>query len=582
MARRIYAILIAGALLAGAAAAHAQGRIDPEPATGRDARAPVRAKRFMVAAANPHAVRAAAGILRAGGSAVDAAIAAQMVLNLVEPQSSGIGGGTFLLHWNAARRRLTSYDGRETAPKAINPRVFYKLADSRHGFMRAVGSGASVGVPGLVRMAEMAHKRHGKLPWARLFQPAIKLAERGFPVSRRLHILLTYYSMLARDDEARELYFALDGRPKLPGRTIANCAFARTLRQIARGGAAAFYEGAIARDIVAATRTGAGPPGAMTLADLSGYRARARAPVCGLYRGYKVCGMGPPSSGGTTVVQMLGLVERFDLRGPGPWSPRAWHLLGQAGALAFADRNRYLADPDFAAVPVAGLLDRGYIAQRSAGITGLAVKGRAKPGTPPGVRAGSFGDGVSPELPATSHLSIVDAAGNAAAMTSSIEHAFGSRRMVRGFLLNNQLTDFSFHGTRGGRKLANRIEGGKRPRSSMAPTMVFGADGRLVLVIGSPGGSRIIGYVAQRIVAVLDWRMDVQSAIAMGHALSRNNGIELERRTRVARMAGALRRLGNRVRLGDMNSGLHGIQILPDGTLLGGADPRREGVVAGE
>jgi len=580
MRRRILFGAIAALLLAGSAAA--QGRIDPEPATGRDAREPVRAKRFMAAAANPHAVRAAVSILKSGGSAVDAAIAAQLVLNLVEPQSSGIGGGAFLLHWDAGRRTLTSYDGRETAPKAINPRVFYKLAGSRRGFMRAVGSGASVGVPGLVRMLEMAHKRHGKLPWARLFQPAIALAERGFPMSRRLHILLRYYPMLARDDQARELYFALDGRPKLPGRIIANRAFARTLRQIARGGANAFYEGAIARDIVAATRLGAGPPGAMTLADLHGYRARARAPVCGRYRGYRVCGMGPPSSGGTTVIQMLGLVERFDLRGPGPFSPRAWHLLGQASALAFADRNRYLADPDFVPVPVAGLLDRGYIAQRSAGITGLPVKGRAKPGTPPGGRAGRFGDGASPELPATSHLSIVDAAGNAVAMTSSIEHAFGSRRMVRGFLLNNQLTDFSFRAARGPRLVANRIEGGKRPRSSMAPTMVFGADGKLVLVIGSPGGSRIIGYVAQRIVAVLDWRMDVQRAIAMGHALSRNNGIELERRTRTARMAKALRRLGNRVRLGDMNSGLHGIQILPDGTLLGGADPRREGMVGGE
>jgi gamma-glutamyltranspeptidase/glutathione hydrolase len=581
--RRLRRALLAAALiLAGATAAIAQGRIDPEPATGRGAREPVRAKRFMAAAANPHAVRAAVAILKSGGSAVDAAIAAQLVLNLVEPQSSGIGGGAFLLHWDAARRRLTSYDGRETAPKGINPRVFYKLAGSRGGFMRAVGSGASVGVPGLLRMLALAHKRHGKLPWARLFEPTIELSERGFAMSKRLHTLLKYYPKLARNDAARELYFALDGRPKLPGRRIVNRAFARTLRRIARGGADAFYKGPIARDIVAATRVGPGPPGAMTLADLAGYKALARAPVCGRYRGYKVCGMGPPSSGGTTVIQMLGLVERFDLRGPGPWSARAWHLLGQASALAFADRNRYLADPDFVRVPVRGLLDRGYIAKRSASITGLFVKGRAKPGSPPGARADRFGEGVTPELPATSHLSIVDADGNAVSMTTSIEHAFGSRRMVRGFLLNNQLTDFSFRGRRGGRTVANRIEGGKRPRSSMAPTMVFGADGKLVLVIGSPGGSRIIGYVAQRIVAVLDWRMDVQAAVSMGHALSRNRGIELERWTRAARMAGALRRLGNRVRVGDMNSGLHAIQILPDGSLLGGADPRREGIAAGE
>lgn len=581
MGRRLAAATVLCALLAGSAAG-AQSRIDPEPATGRNARAPVTAKRFMAAAANPHAVRAAVAILREGGSALDAAIAAQMVLNLVEPQSSGIGGGAFLLYWDAGRRKLLSYDGRETAPKAINPRVFAKLGGSREGFMRAVGSGASVGVPGLLRMLALAHKRHGKLPWARLFEPAIALARHGFAISPRLHALLKHYPSLARDDGARELYFALDGRPKLPGRVVANKALARTFEAIARDGAKAFYDGAIAEEIVAATRRGPGPPGAMTLADLSGYKALAREPVCGGYRGYRICGMGPPSSGGTTVIQILGLVERFDLKGPGPWSPRAWHLIGQASALAFADRNRYLADSDFVRVPVKGLLDRGYLAQRSATITGLFVKGRAKPGAPPGARAELFGDGMTPELPSTSHLSIVDGAGNAVAMTTTIEHAFGSRRMVRGFLLNNQITDFSFRARRGKRLVANRIEGGKRPRSSMAPTMVFGADGKLVLVIGSPGGSRIIGYVAQRIVAVLDWRMDVQSAIAMGHALSRNHGLELERHTRAARMAGPLRRLGNRVHIGDMNSGLHGIQILPDGTLLGGADPRREGIVDGE
>jgi len=562
--------------------AAAQSRIDPEPATGRNARAPVRAKHFMVAAANPHAVRAAIAVLKSGGSALDAAIAAQLVLNLVEPQSSGIGGGAFLLHWDAGRRKLSTYDGRETAPKTINPRVFHKLAGSRRGFMRAVGSGASVGVPGLLRMLELAHKRHGKLAWARLFEPAIGLARRGFPMSRRLHALLRHYPMLVRDDTARELYFALDGRPKLPGRPVVNRPFAQVLQLIARRGADAFYKGPVARDIVAATRTGAGPPGALSLADLSGYKALERAPVCGGYRGYKVCGMGPPSSGGTTVIQMLRLVERFDVRGPGPRSARLWHLWGQAGALAFADRNRYLADTDFVRVPVRGLLDPGYIAKRSALITGLAVKGRAKPGRPPGLRADRRGAGNSPELPSTSHLSIVDTDGNAVAMTTSIEHAFGSRRMVRGFLLNNQLTDFSFRAKRGGAPVANRVEGGKRPRSSMAPTMVFGADGRLVLVIGSPGGSRIIGYVAQRIVAVLDWRMNVQAAIDLGHVQSRNFGLELESGTRAARLAPALRRIGNRVRVGPMNSGLHAIQILPDGTLLGGADPRREGIAAGE
>ena len=575
------AVALAGVALS-AVQATAQSRIDPEPSTGRGVREPVRARHFMAAAANPHAVRAAVAILRAGGSAVDAAIAAQMVLNVVEPQSSGIGGGAFLLHWERARKKLTSYDGRETAPKAINPRVFRRLGGSRRGFMRAVGSGAAVGVPGLLRMLELAHRRHGKLPWARLFEPAITVAEGGFAMSRRLHALLRRYPMLARDDTAREIYFALDGRPKLPGRRIVNRPLAQVFRRIARRGPDAFYKGSVARDIVAATRFGPGPPGALSLADLANYRALAREPVCGGYRGYKICGMGPPSSGGSTVIQMLGLVERFDVRGPGPTSPRFWHLWGQAGALAFADRNRFLADSDFVRVPVRGLLDPAYIRSRSALITGRPVSGRAKSGRPPGARAENGGDGISPELPATSHVSIIDSNGNAVSMTTSIEHAFGSRRIVRGFLLNNQLTDFSFRASRGPRLLANRIEAGKRPRSSMAPTMVFGADGQLVLVIGSPGGSRIIGYVAQRIVAVLDWKMNVQAAIDLGHVQSRNLGIELESHTRAVRLAPALRALGHRVRIGPMNSGLHGIQVLPDGTLLGGADPRREGIAAGD
>ncbi len=581
--------LATGALAETGAAQFAAklGRANPEPSTGRAARQAVqaqavKAKRFMVAAANPLAARAALAVLKEGGSAVDAAITAQLVLNLVEPQSSGIGGGAFMLHWDARARELTTYDGRETAPKGISPGVFEALAGSRKGFFAAVGSGASVGVPGLLRLLERAHKKHGTLKWKRLFARAIALAEGGFEMSPRLHLLLARFPKLADDPGARALYFGAGGKPKPVGSRIVNRAFAASLRLIAGKGADAFYNGPLAAKIAGATRRPPGHPGTMSTADLAGYRAYARDPVCGRYRGYRVCGMGPPSSGGMTVIQILGILERFDLGALGPASPRGAHLLAEAGSLAFADRNRYIADPDFVFVPVRGLLDRAYIARRSRLIGTRPVLGKTQPGDPPGKRSLLWGDGVSPEQPATSHISVVDGSGNAVSMTTSIEFAFGSRRMVGGFLLNNQLTDFSFRGKRGGRPVANRVEPGKRPRSSMAPTMVFDKGGKLVLVLGSPGGSRIIGYVARTLVAVLDWGLDIQAAIDLGHLQSRNGArVDIEKGTGAQALAGPLRRLGHRVRVTSMNSGLHGIQITETG-LLGGADPRREGVAVGE
>ncbi len=558
------------------------GEAKSGPPAVRAAPKAARAKRFMVSAANPLAARAALAVLKEGGSAVDAAITAQLVLNLVEPQSSGIGGGAFMLYLNAGARELTTYGGRETAPKGISPDVFEALAGSRKGFFAAVGSGASVGVPGLLRLLERAYKKHGKLPWKRLFAPAIALSENGFKMSPRLNGLLARFPKLADKPRLRALYYGADGKPKPVGSLIVNAEFAATLRLIADKGADAFYRGPLAAKIVAATRRPPEPLGTLSLTDLAAYQAYVRDPVCGPYRGYKVCGFGPPSSGGMTVIQILGILERFDLKALGPNSPRGAHLLAEAGSLAFADRNRYIADPDFVFVPVRGLLNRDYIAKRSRLIGAKPVLGKTKPGDPPGKRTRLWGDGTSPELPSTSQISVVDGDGNAVSMTTSIEFAFGSRRMVGGFLLNNQLTDFSFRTEKDGRPVANRVEPGKRPRSSMAPTMVFDKDGKLVLVVGSPGGSRIIGFVARTIVAVLDWGLDIQAAINLGHLQSRNQGrVEIEKGTAAEALAGPLRKLGHKVRVTAMHSGLHGIQITKSG-LLGGADPRREGVALGE
>ncbi len=553
----------------------------PEAATGRVAKQAAHGARFMVAVANAHAAGAAVEILRAGGSAVDAAIAAQMMLNLVEPQSSGIGGGGFLLAWDAKAGRLATYDGRETAPAGAGPGLFLGPDGRPLGFMIAVRSGRSVGVPGLLRLLEMAHARHGRLPWERLFAPAIALAEGGFPVSPRLNRLLGRYRSMAERTPTAGYFFDAGGAPKRVGTMLANPALAETFRRIAADGAGAFYSGPIAADIARAVQTAPLHRGSLTAADLAAYEAKERPAVCAPYRSVRVCGMGPPSSGGIAILQILGLLSHFDLAALAPTSPRAAHLLAEAGRLAFADRNRYVADADFVPVPVAGLLDRSYLAMRSRLISVDRSLGRAQPGSPPGKHGLRWSDGDAAEYPSTTHLSIVDADGNAVAMTSSIENAFGSQIMVRGFLLNNQLTDFSFRPVRGGRAVANAAGPGKRPRSSMAPTMVFGPDGRLRLAIGSPGGSRIIGYVAQRIVAVVDWRLDVQAAIDLGHVLSRNGPTEIEEGPAAERLGAALEAMGHKIKVGQMNSGLHGVERTQVG-LTGAADPRREGVARGD
>jgi gamma-glutamyltranspeptidase/glutathione hydrolase len=550
----------------------------PEASTGRQERQAVHARHAMVATANRFASRAGDEILRAGGSALDAAIAAQLVLNLVEPQSSGIGGGGFLLHWDSALHKLSTYDGRETAPAAARPDRFLGPDGKPIPFEEAIESGLSVGVPGVLRLLELTHARHGRLRWSRLFQPAIRLAESGFPVSPRLHALLASDPALARNAAARAYFYDAGGRAWPVGHVLRNPALATTLRRIAREGADAFYRGAIARDIVAAVATHP-RPGDLTESDLAGYRAIEREPLCGSYRAYRICSVPPPSSGGLGVLELLGLLERFDLAQVRPGSSAAVHLFSEAGRLAYADRDHYVGDPAFVQVPVAGLLERDYLRRRSELIQPDHSMGRAAPGEPRGARQ-AFGADATLEAAGTSHLSVVDARGNAVAFTSTIESQFGSRIFVHGFLLNNQLTDFSFIPEAAGRPLANRVEAGKRPRSALAPTLVFGADGALRANLGAPGGSQIINYVAKTLVALLDWNMDIQQAIAAPNMGSRNQATEIEQGSALESVAASLRAMGHTVSVGPQTSGVHGITAGPAG-LTGGADPRREGVVLG-
>ncbi len=577
------AALFLGLALASAAAAQTQRRPPPERPSDRTVKHTVSARHQMVATANPLATDAGDRILRRGGTAVDAAIAVQMVLNLVEPQSSGIGGGAFMLVHDPRRSALIAYDGRETAPVAARPDRFLDQSGHPLHFFDAVVGGRSVGVPGTLRMLELAHRRHGRLAWATLFDPAIRLAERGFVVSRRLSGAIAAERFL-RQDRARAYFHNADGTPLAAGQLLRNPAFAATLKQIAAEGANAFYTGEIAQDVVRTADGYAANPGDLTTADLAAYQARVRKPICGQYRSFRVCGAPPPSSGGIAVLQMLGMLERFDMRSIGSSDLMSAHLFSEAGRLAYADRDVYVADPDFIAVPV-GLTDRAYLRERSRLIRLDSSVGYAAPGMPPPIAAedsATFGQGEALEFPSTSHISIVDRYGGAVAMTTTIEDAFGSKLMTAGgFLLNNELTDFAFAPFESGRPVANRVESGKRPRSSMAPTIVYDAQGQIAVVAGSPGGNAIINYVAKTLIAILDRGLDPQAAVDLPNIGSRNGPTELERGTSAEALAPKLEALGETTQIIDQNSGLQVI-VRSAGRWRGAADSRREGTVRGD
>ena len=560
-------------------AAQAQGTAPaPEAPSGRIAKQAGTAARDMVAAANPLAAQAGREILAAGGSAVDAAVAVQLVLNLVEPQSSGIGGGAFMVHWDGTN--VVTLDGRETAPAAAKPERFLGPDGKPLQFYAAVVGGRSVGVPGTVRLLHESHKRWGKLPWAQVIAPAIRIADDGFTISPRLNGALAQDKYLQSDPLARAYFFEADGKPKAVGTVLKNPAFARTLREIAEKGPDAFYTGEIAADIVATVTRHTGNPGDMTLDDLRAYRVEERAPVCGPYRTYRICGMGPPSSGAVAVQQIMSTLETKDMASLKP-GPDAAHWIAEAGRLAYADRALYLGDPGFVSVPLRGLVDADYLKSRAALVNPDKSMGRAKAGDPPFQKTEfrfAPSDGI--EF-GTSHISVVDRNGNAVSMTTTIEDGFGARIMTRsGFLLNNELTDFNFAPVDEGKPVANRVEAGKRPRSSMAPTLVLDANNKLYAVVGSPGGSQIINYVAKTLVGIIDWKLDPQVAVDVPNFGSRNGPTELEAGTEAETWKAALEAKGHEVRAIDMNSGIQAIVVGPNG-LTGGADSRREGVAIG-
>lgn len=579
-----FAPLALAVLLLGvpASAQQASDVVAPERPSGIATKAPVHAKKHMVVAANPLAAEAGLQVLRDGGSAADAAVAIQAVLGLVEPQSSGLGGGAFVVFYDAAANRLTTFDGRETAPAAATPSLFLGKDGKPLEFFDAVVGGRSVGTPGVPRLLETVQARYGKKPWAELFSPAIRLAEEGFEVSPRLNALIAEdVGRLDKEPAAAAYFFTSDGAPLPVGTRLRNPDYAETLKAIAAGGADAFYQGPIADRIVATVRDHRRNPGGLTLADLASYSVKERPAVCAPYRGYDVCGMGPPSSGAIAIGQILGMIEPYEIAALGKDDPESWRIIGDATRLAFADRERYVADADFVSMPK-GLLDKEYLASRSALMrrpTALPADG-VKAGEPPWDKAELRIDGQSLEQPSTSHFTIVDDAGNVLSMTTSIENGFGSRLFVAGFLLNNQLTDFSFEPEEGGQAVANRVEAGKRPRSSMAPTIVM-KDEKPVYALGSPGGSQIIVFVAKTIIALTDWKMDMQAAVSLPHLSNRFGTYDLEVGTAAVKLADDLQALGFKTSERDLNSGLHGIAIGPDG-LSGGADPRREGIAVGD
>ncbi|NWG72513.1 MAG: gamma-glutamyltransferase [Parvularculaceae bacterium] len=600
--RRLAAFVLALALAAcaredsvaqGAAASvsAALSTTAPSPAASGAANRNWTKGRYFISAANPYAVEAGEEILKRGGTAVDAAIAVQAVLGLVEPQSSGLGGGAFMLHYDPASGALEAYDGREVAPMSATPDRFMLANGEPMNFMDAVAGGLSVGVPGVVRMLEYAHQEHGSMDWRDLLAPARRLSTDGFKVSPRLNGLLQKVTRLKELPTAADYFYDKDGSPRPVGYVLKNPEYAETLRILGEEGPGAFYRGQIAREIVEAVN-GAPNPGGMTELDILSYTAVKREPVCGPYRTLKVCSMPPPSSGGVTLLQMLSLLQNFDLKAAGPNSVEAIHLIFETSRLAYADRNQYLADQDKAAAGggltveevIDGLLNTEYLKARSGLIDRSAAATSVSAGDPsPFVKSGAakwkaLAPSLSPDPPSTSHFVVVDGEGRVVSMTTTVEFAFGSHLMAGGMILNNQLTDFSFLPERNGVPVANAVAPGKRPRSSMTPLVVFDGEGRLRAALGSPGGPAIIGYVAKTLIGVVDWGMSMQAAIdapnivyPRGAPIVETNGLE-------AGVLEGLSRLGHQVTQRELESGVHGFSVRPDGSFDGGADRRREGV----
>lgn len=580
----------------------------PESASGIRDVAMVQTSTTMVVAAHPLAAKAGHEILLAGGSALDAAVAVQAALTVVEPQSSGIGGGAFLLYFDASEGKMYAYDGRETAPAKATPQLFMKDDGTKMNFVEAVVGGRSVGAPGVLKMLAVAHERHGKRPWSELFGSSVKLAEEGFEVTPRLNLLLHVDPLFRTMPAARSHFYTDDGSAKSVGTRILNPELATVFREVAKD-VNNFYAGPIAEDMIEAVKRAKRPsttlaginmgmlemgapndigwlasednPGVLTLEDLAAYEPKIREPVCIPFEKSKVCGFPPPTSGGITTLQIIGIVGRFDLSKIGPRSPEFAHIFAEASRIAFADRNKYIADPDFVNVPVEALLAPSYLDERAKLIS---EKKRAEKVAPGKVGATAWAPDESLELPCTSHFVIMDAQGDVVSMTTSVENVFGSRLMVRGFVLNNQLTDFSFVPKRDGKPIANAVAPNKRPRSSMSPLIVFGEDGKPILAIGSPGGSRIIDYTAQATLGVLAFGLTPQEAVELPHIINRGGATELEttgwKDGELQAAKQHLESLGHQVEVRDENSGLHAIQRTPTG-LRSGVDPRREGQAFG-
>lgn len=559
--------------------------VAPEAASGVSTKQLVQSQKFMVAAANPIATEAGYEVLKKGGSAIDALVAVQTMLGLVEPQSSGLGGGAFVVYYDAKSQIITTFDGRETAPLAATPELFQDENGTPLKFYDAVVGGRSVGTPGTVKLLGDLHKEYGQLSWKSLLKPAEKLAKDGFTVSPRLAgAIANDQEKLSRYPDTKAYFFHKDGSPLIAGDVLKNPAYAKSIKTIAKKGANAFYTGDIAENIVAKVQGIEDNPGVLALDDFQVYRVKERPAVCMPYKQYEICGMGPPSSGALTVGQILGITKHFDLASMGPDSADAWQIIGDASRLAFADRGRYMADTDFVPLPT-GLLEENYLAQRAALIQQGKALESVSAGEPSWENAIVLADDISIEFPSTSHISIMDGEGNAVSVTTTIENGFGSRVMSNGFLLNNELTDFSFRTHKDGYPIANRLEPGKRPRSSMSPTIVL-KDGKPYLILGSPGGSRIIGYVAKTLIAHLEWGMDIQTAISLPNMLNRFGTYDLEKGTTAERFQAPLEAMGFKVSVRDLNSGLQGIVVGDFATsnqhLSGGADPRREGIVLGD